>query len=545
MIAVIFFILAAVLLSLSFSSFSAVGGFLPVRQAGASGGNLWLFAWCGFIPLFIALENKSLRRAFLIAFFCGVVFWSLCVYWLIHVTLLGQIALVLYLAVYFGLFGGVIYFSRFLSVKNRLFWLPASWVLLEYSRSYLFTGFPWSLIGLSQYKNLPVIQIADITGAWGVSFLVVLINTAFYLILRKQSRVKVSLICAAILFLSLAYGFYKLSYKPDFALPVKSLKISVVQGNIPQHLKWNSRAVDFILNNYRELTVEAAKDKPDLIIWPEAAVPGVWGRDEAEFSQVFSLAGQLDTNLLVGAVSYLNQDYFNSALFINRQGALAEIYHKLHLVPFGEYIPLKNIFPFLETIAPIGDIRPGREYTIFKQPANTSAAPKLWSKNAPLSISPEQALSFAPERVEWADFGVLICFEDLFPYLSREFIKRGANFLFNITNDAWYKEGSAPYQHFASSVFRSVENRVYLVRAANTGISGFIDPAGRILGIVRNAQEKEIFVPGYSSQNIYLAAGRHTIYNRYGDFFVVFCLLFDACVVISILRKKKYFCAQK
>jgi apolipoprotein N-acyltransferase len=504
MIVVLLSIIAAVLLSLSFASF-----------------NFWLFAWCGFIPLFIALENKSLRQAFLFAFFCGVVFWSLSIYWLIHVTLLGQIVLVLYLAIYFGLFGCVIYFSRFLPVNSCLLFLPANWVLLEYLRSYLFTGFPWALIGLSQYKNLPIIQIADITGAWGVSFLVVLINAALYLILRKQSRVKVFLICTAILFLSLIYGFYKLSYKPAFSGREKSLKISVVQGNIPQHLKWNKQAVDFILNNYEELTIAAAtKDKPDLIIWPEASVPGLWGQDNALFAQVFSLAGQLDTNLLVGAVSNLNQNYFNSALFINQQGSLIATYSKLHLVPFGEYIPLKNIFPFLETFAPIGDIQPGREYIIFR------LYPALLEGPVRASAQP-------------ANFGVLICFEDLFPELSREFIKRGAKFLVNITNDAWYKEGSAPYQHFAASVFRSIENRVYLARAANTGISGFIDPAGRILSVVQNARGKEIFVPGYSSQSICLAAGKRTIYNRYGDFFILFCLLFDVYVIVAILMNRK------
>ena len=419
---------------------------------------------------------------------------------------MGQVILILYLSIYFGLFGGVIYFSRILSANSRLFILPASWVLLEFSRSYLFTGFPWSLTGFSQYKNLAIIQIADIAGAWGVSFLVVLVNTALYLILRKQSRAKVFLLCAIVLFLSLAYGFYKLNYKPVFSSQDKSLKISVIQGNIPQYLKWDKQAVDFILNNYKELTVAAAaKDKPDLIIWPEASVPGVWGRDEAEFAQVFSLAGQLNTNLLAGAVSYFNQNYFNSALLINQRGSLAATYSKLHLVPFGEYIPFKNTFPFLETIVPIGDIAPGREYTIFSQPAN---------------------------------FGVLICFEDLFPELSREFVKRGARFLVNITNDAWYKEGSAAYQHFAASVFRSVENRVYLARAANTGISGFIDPAGRILGTVSNARGKEIFVQGYFSRNICLAAGQRTIYNRYGDFFIVFCLLLEAGGIILALKEK-------
>lgn len=475
-------ILAAVLLSLAFSSF-----------------NLWLFGWCGFIPLFAALENKSLRQSLLTAYLYGIIFWSLTIYWLIHVTLAGQIVLIFYLAVYPAIFGGVFYFSRSFSPASRLFFLPASWVLLEYIRSHLFTGFPWSLTGFSQYKILPVIQIAGLTGAWGVSFLVLLVNVALFLIFRKQSRVKVSLICAAILFLALAYGFYKLSHKPDSAGQGRRLKISVVQGNIPQNLKWNKQAVDFILNNYKELTAAASQDKPDLIIWPEASVPGLWGQDEAEFKQVFSLVAQQKINLLTGAVSRLGQNYFNSALLIDNSGQAIAIYNKLHLVPFGEYVPFKNIFPFLETIAPIGDIERGGDYTIFRQPA---------------------------------DFGVLICFEDLFPELSRQFIKRGARFLVNITNDAWYKEGSAPYQHFAASVFRAVENHVYLARAANTGISGFIDPSGRILSIVGNANGGEIFVKGYRSQDIYLIPAKRTFYSRYGDVFIIFCLLLGCFIIV-------------
>jgi apolipoprotein N-acyltransferase len=505
MIALILSILAAVLLSLSFSSF-----------------NLWQFGWCGFLPLFIALEDKSLRQSVITAYLCGIVFWSLTIYWLIHVTLVGQIVLILYLAVYPAIFGSVFYFSRFFSPVGRLFFMPAAWVLLEYLRSHLFTGFPWSLIGFSQYKNLPVIQIADVTGAWGVSFLVVLVNVALYLILRKQSRVKVSLICAAILFLSLIYGFYKLSCKPDPAGNGKLLKISVVQGNIPQYLKWDKQAVDFILNNYKELTAAAAQDRPDLIIWPEASVPGVFGQDDAEFKQVFSLVAQQKINLLTGAVSRFGQGYFNSALFIDNSGEPTAVYNKLHLVPFGEYVPFKNIFPFLETIVPIGDIEPGRDYTIFRQPVDTFAPPTA-------------GLSTNPEESQGIGFGVLICFEDLFPELSRQFVKRGARFLVNITNDAWYKQSSAPYQHFAASVFRAVENHVYLARAANTGISGFIDPFGRILSIVGNAGAGEIFVKGYCSQDIYLIPAKRTFYSRYGDLFIIFCLVF-ICGIIIIPR---------
>lgn len=483
-------ILSAFLLSLSFSSF-----------------NLWQFAWCGFIPLFIALEKKSLRQSFMIAYSSGVIFWTLTVYWLVHVTLIGQAVLILYLSVYFGVFGLAIYCLRFFSALKSLFFIPGAWVLLEYVRSYLFTGFPWALTGLSQYQNLPVIQIADITGAWGVSFLIVFINFALYLLLRRRLRLREFLICAGVLFISLGYGFLKLSQdKGDGSLREPSplfqkIKVSVVQGNIPQELKWNRQAVNFIQNNYKELTIEAAQDKPDLIIWPEASMPSLWGRDEAEFTQIFSLAKELKINLLVGAVSNFEPDYFNSALFIDKTGNPSNIYHKVHLVPFGEFVPFKNIFPFLQTIAPIGDIQPGKELTIFKQPV---------------------------------EFGVLICFEDLFPELSRKLLKRGAKFLVNITNDAWYKESSAPFQHLAASVFRAVENRVYLARAANTGISGFIEPSGRILPVARASDGRKIFIKGYRSQNIYLAPASSTFYNRYGDFFIIFCLFF----IISVIRYK-------
>ena len=152
----------------------------------------------------------------------------------------------------------------------------------------------------------------------------------------------------------------------------------------------------------------------------------------------------------------------------------------------------------MQTIAPIGDIQPGEEYTIFDKPGK---------------------------------FGVLICFEDLFPELSRRFVKNGAAFLVNITNDAWYKETSAAAQHFSASVFRAVENGVYLVRAANTGVSGFVDPRGRIVSPVRDTKGKEIFVRGFSSADICLAAAR-SFYNRYGDIFVLLCLLLDICVII-------------
>ncbi len=486
MSAVILSVLSAFLLSLSFSSF-----------------DLGIFAWVAFLPLFIALEKKSLLLSFVISYLCGVIFWSCTLYWLVHVTLIGQVILIFYLASYFGIFGCLIYLFRNLTLSIYLFFIPSAWVLIEYMRSYLFTGFPWAVLGLSQYKNLPLIQFADITGAWGVSFLVVLINVTLYLCLRKKPKKRVILSGVIIAAVCLIYGFYNLA-RYSVCRTGNPVKVTVIQGNIPQDLKWDPREIDFILNNYSKLTSASVKGNPKLIIWPEASVPGVLGEDEPVFEQVFSLARKLNIDLLVGTVSRQRQDYFNSALFIDKSGNPDKIYNKLHLVPFGEYIPLKKRFPFLQAFAVIGDIAPGKEFTIFTKPSN---------------------------------FGVLICFEDLFPELSRQFIRKGAKFLVNITNDAWYKEGSAPYQHFSASVFRAVENRVYLARAANTGISGFIDPMGRIIQVVQDANHKKIFIDGVASQDIYPPCKR-SFYSTFGDLFILFCLLFDSCVIMFALTKR-------
>ncbi|MDD5115598.1 MAG: apolipoprotein N-acyltransferase [Candidatus Omnitrophica bacterium] len=488
---VILSVLSAVLLSLSFSSF-----------------NLWLLAWVGFIPLLISLENGSVLRSFFVAYLWGVIFWVITIYWLVHVTLLGQAILILYLALYSGLFGCLVYLCRSYPVRVSLFFIPASWVLLEYLRSYLFTGFPWALMGLSQYRNLALIQISDITGSWGVSFLVIMVNAGIYFSLRRRLKKTDLLICLSILFLSAGYGFYRLSHRPELRMDKEWLKVSVIQGNIPQELKWDKGSASGILDDYLELSRKAAgEDNPGLIIWPEASVPFVWGDrfSDTQFRRIFSLAKDLKTALLVGSLSRLGVSYFNSALFVDKFGQPEKIYNKIHLVPFGEFVPLKDVFPFLRSIAPIGDIEPGREPVVFASPA---------------------------------DFSVLICFEDLFPELSREFVKKGARFLVNITNDAWYKKSSAPYQHLAASVFRAVENRVNLVRSANTGISGFIDPCGRLSSTVQDRSGRQIFVRGYNSKNLCLLSQGRTVYNHYGDIFILLCLSFEIYSAVIYSRKR-------
>lgn len=461
--------------------------------------NLEFLAWLGFIPLFSALKDSSRLKAFLLSFSCGLVFWVITVYWLMYVTVPGTIVLILYLALYFGVFGLIVRAIPFSG--PRLFLIPAMWVLLEYLRSQLLTGFPWALLGYSQYLNLPMIQIADIFGAWGVSFLVVMVNAALYFLISEK-KIKSSIIPLVILIAVLSYGFYRLTTHDLKSASGKSIKVSVIQGNIPQELKWYPGARQEIMEKYIMLSRLAAQEKPDLIVWPEAAVPVILEEEPAYYEMVCNLAKQVKTPLLFGAVTSRQGLYYNSALMVSPGGEMIGRYDKLHLVPFGEYIPLRKILPFLETIVPIGDISPGKEYTLFNVNL-PGVGHNLRSK-----------------------FGVLICFEDVFPGLSRQFALRGAQFLVNITNDAWYQHSFASYQHFQASVFRAVENRVAVLRSANTGVTGFISPEGRIISLVRDTHSRELFVDGFKLQSIPAKKGATSIYTRFGDWFIiVLCFL--------------------
>ena len=486
--------LSAILLALSFS-FS----------------QCWILTWLAFLPLFLAARGKNIFQIFTLFYITGLIFWSSAIYWLIHVTLLGQIILIAYLALYFGIFGILISTSIKQPTSYSLLFIPSAWVLLEYIRSHLFTGFPWSLLGYSQYANLPVIQVADIAGVWGVSFLTMMVNVAIYSGIGYRVsgivRIKKALIPILGIIIILIYGYYKI-YRipnPESRIP---LKVSVVQGNIPQVLKWHSASREFIMDRYLGLTDEVQANAPDLIIWPEASLPVVAEDEPDYYERVIRYTETMATPLLFGAVTKRDGIYYNSALLLSKEGKLLKRYDKLHLVPFGEYIPFRNTFRFLESIVPIGDIAPGEAYTIF-------------------DLQPRELTQAGSYK-----FGVLICFEDIFPDLARGFVKRGAEFLVNITNDAWFGKTTEAYQHLAASVFRAVENRVYVVRAANTGVSGFIDPQGRIISLVKNAGGDSIFTTGHATQEISPQRGP-TFYGRYGDSFVGICFIYIMIWAVS------------
>ncbi len=488
--------------------------------------NLEILAWIGFVPLFFALRNKSAFKSFFLAYFAGAVFWSGTIYWLIHVTPAGLIILVLYLSFYFGLFGSILsFFTRYALRVTRhdflltLLFIPSLWVVLEYLRGFLFTGFPWIPLGYSQYLSLPVIQIADITGVWGVSFLVMMVNTAVYSVIGCRCtvngvirKIAVPLLC---LIFVLLYGYTRLS---DFsgsardtrhAMRNTALRISVIQGNIPQEMKWDRSAGEFIIEKYMGFTSASLARYPDLVIWPEAAFPFVLA-GENDYSPLPSLLKKFDVPFLVGAVTSERLQYHNSVLLIAERGMVVDSYRKIHLVPFGEYIPLRGVFGFLETIVPIGDFFPGAEHTVFTLP-----------------------------RAADIHFGVLICFEDVFPGLSRRLAREGADFLVNMTNDAWFGKTSSPYQHLSASVFRAVENRLPVVRCANTGVSGFVSPAGKIISLVRDKQGEHIFIGGIGTETILLKERPLSFYSRCGDVFVAVCGIIFVCgISIAFMRSR-------
>ncbi len=477
--------------------------------------NLEFLAWIALIPLFFALENKNIKQRFAIGYLFGLIFFSGILYWLIYVTVPGAIILVLLLSFAPAIFC-ILYRPSSIVHRSSVLVIPSAWVITEYLRTYLFTGFPWALLGHSQYLNLPVIQISDITGSYGVSFIIVLVNFCIYTIIKKLPNKKIfATLGISILIVTVFYGFYRLNQK--YMIP--PIKVAVVQGNIPQSMKWDRTYEKFILDKYESITLEAQEGKPDIIIWPETSVPGILGRDKHIFNRVTNLARSIDADLLIGTIREIDSKFYNSATLVSKKGKILGSYDKLHLVPFGEYVPLEKYIPWFRNIIdkPIGDFEPGTEFKLLK-------------------VKTEEASVIGDSIIKGSRFyrfGTLICFEDIFPNLARRFVKKGACFLVNITNDAWFGKTGAPYQHVQSSVFRAVENRIPVIRSANTGVSCFIDQKGSIIDTVKKDGE-EIFVDGYTQRNIY-PLRISTVYTRFGD---IFCYICFAIFIIFFIKRR-------
>ncbi|MBI1992297.1 MAG: apolipoprotein N-acyltransferase [Candidatus Omnitrophica bacterium] len=493
-------------------------------------------AWVALVPWLVMLRRARGRSAFWWSYLIGLLFFLGSMWWLVHVTIIGWIVLCAFLALYFGIFGWLVVqtsdFRHQTPVRRRLrseVWslmsvmsVPVAWVTLEFARSHLLSGFGWNLLAYSQTPWIGLIQFADLTGAWGVSFLIVLVNTALAegLLARRRGRdtsraAALALLSAVYCVLSaVVYGLWRMPQA--LASATAHVRIAVVQGNIPQEEKWDEAFQESILSHYESLTRAAAASQLDLIVWPETSVPGFFGVDERLSRRVTGLAAASQRPLLVGSPAAAQPGALamtNSAMLVDASGRIAGRYDKLHLVPFGEFIPGERAFPWLRAVLPpIGEFVPGHDYTVFLTSVPGSGF-RVPGSNAELET-----------RNSKLAFSALICFEDIFPELARHFVREGARLLLVITNDAWFGPTGAAYQHAQASTFRAIELRVPIARAANTGWSGCIDPAGRWIGSVRDPHGTELFVSGTHTCDLPLGYAA-SLYLRWGDWFAWVCIL--------------------
>lgn len=417
-------------------------------------------AYFSLVPLFYALKDSTPFKAFKLGYVFGVLTNFILLYWIVWQTFYGEYFVLpasvlawLILALYPAVWSWSV---TTLNSKWKIgFTLaPFLWVGLEYLRGLGQIGFPWIDIGYTQAGYLSMIQFASLTGVHGVSFWVVLLNVLiFYWLNSGKMRLKLVTGLAIVILLAIPYLYGQRELRKT--KNSEKVKVALIQGNIDPNIKWDPQFLDYNLEVYDSLSRIAAEAQPDLIIWPETAAPCYLEKEPVYMERVENLSKELKADIILGTDDYwvLGPEryvFYNSAFWISPENGLAERYYKIQLVPFAERIPYSgNLRIFEEIELGQANFSPGKEYTLFE--------------------------------TQVGKFSTLICYEIAFPDLVRRFVKKGADFIVNNTNDAWFGRTAGPYQHSSLAILRAVENRISIARCANTGITMTVDPYGRIL----------------------------------------------------------------
>jgi apolipoprotein N-acyltransferase len=441
------------------------------------------FAWIALVPLLVALAGSNgrapgARRAFLLGLASGFVYFAGTLYWTGSVIrTFGGIPLpaaalgVCLLALYQGFFPALfaLLSSRLLSRAGAAAVLlaPAAWVATEFFRGVVFGGFPWVLLGNSQVTVLPVAQLASVVGVYGVSGLVALVNaTIAYATLTKGRRRVAAIAAGAVVLVATAlWGTLRIA-DGTLTRSGSPIRVGLIQANIAQEDKWKSGEARRIFTTYIAMTRDAVKRGAEFVIWPESATPFMFEQDPVGQEMLRALAREVQVPILFGSDQEVTQPepaLYNAAFLVAPDGKTAAVYRKIHLVPWGEFIPMKRLLFF---VSPLVD-----SFTDF---------------------SPGTSMVMLPVGSHLTS--TAICYEVVYPSLVRQAVLAGSELLTTITNDAWYGYSSAPYQHFALASMRAIEQGRYLARAANTGISGVVDPYGRIMGATRVFEETVVVV---------------------------------------------------
>jgi apolipoprotein N-acyltransferase len=527
--------------------------------------NLTWFCWIALTPLIAAVwfsgteSRRPWLRNLLLGYVAGLTFFWIVFSWLTTVTVLGWFVLEFYMALYFALWawfcgllrprerknrGGASKWDQMLvqartaaapaqspwvkSTNNLLLalLLAAGWTTLEWLRGWVFSGFGWNGLGVALHSYWPLIQIAEFTGVAGLSFMVVFANviiltTGYRLILEARTRVMrphfdFTVTMAAIV------GVLIFGLRATQVLPAaKPLRVSAVQSDVPQHQKFDPQFTKKIFDQFRRLSEISLRSNspPELLVWPESSMPGPVLQDQESYKFVMDLAASAETDLLLGTIDEEDGDVYNAALLVSDGGERVQLYRKLHLVPFGEYVPGRHTVPLLAQIVGNqvpGDFQPGKKHTVFTL------------TNGDVHVAP------------------LICFEDTIGELTRQFVlptetSPGANLLVDMTNDGWFRHSAGSHQHLANAIFRCVETRRPMLRAANTGITCFINQLGRVTQELRD-ETGSTFTEGVLTGEINVPTEHElTFYARHGELFAKACaaITLIAIVAVCLIRLRR------
>jgi apolipoprotein N-acyltransferase len=479
--------------------------------------------------LLVALPATTLRRAFTLGLITGVVYFTGTLYWITRVMVLyGDLqplvavlvnaALVAYLALFPAIFALVVRRIAIVHGREAMIAAPIVWVATELGRTHVFTGFPWVLLGYSQATVLPIAQLASLFGVYGVSMLVASVSAALAMYVNAKparrplrtgraaqySWLAPLILVAAAVFAVAVWGARRAAHA-EWTRTGDPIRVGLIQGNVSLEERLDATRLGPIFTSYLGMTRQAIRDGAGLVIWPESATPFRFEDDGLAAAQVRTLAQQARVPILLGSDQIepggkgLPTRYYNSAFLVRADGTTGGAYRKMHLVPFGEYVPAKRVFFF--------------------------AAPLV---EAVSDFSAGETATLLP--VDHHKISTAICYEVVYPNLVRQFVTAGSELLTTITNDAWFGSTSAPYQHFEQASMRAIEEGRYLVRSANTGISGIVDPYGRVL------EKTAIFQPA-----VLVGDARFlnvsTFYARHGDILAYASVVVSAALV-AVARQR-------
>ncbi|MGF1657563.1 MAG: apolipoprotein N-acyltransferase [Verrucomicrobiales bacterium] len=489
------------------------------------------FIWVGLVPLFLTVWRKSpgrraMAKAFMLGWVWGLTFFLLTLHWLGNVTWLGTVAVCMYLALYPAIGTWLVAMVNPWKRSDRPFrgsrvnllialFCAAVWLSQEWLRSTIFSGFPWNTLGVGLASSPIMIQAADSIGALGLSFPLVFINVIIALSLRRfHEEAKIGKIRAhfdatltvALLATWFFYGIHTLGQQDDEKV---TMSVALVQPNTSLEERRSPKPEDqqALLEHLKRLSEVAATQNPDLMVWPESAAPGGFLVHRKIYDFHMEIAGLGDFDFVFGSFDADASGEYNAAGIINKNQDF-QVYHKIRLVPFGEYVPFRESFPLFAAI--VGDLlpedfTPGRELTLFELSNALQAAP-------------------------------LICFEDTISGLARRFSREGAELLINMTNDAWFLQSIGSTQHLHNAMFRAVETRRPLIRAANTGVTAVIDPWGRTHIFESGGST---FIEGVFATQIEVSPNpAQTLYVLWGDWFVWVSLGLALVIGVGLKRRR-------